>query len=98
MASAAHRQRHLDRWRRIFDSALGLQRHLSNQHRAGFRLSKSPARPCRSVSLQRDRDADFDVLNEAPKPKTQAPGKSQASNPTASFHADVLELRWGLGF
>src|SRR5947207_8932729 len=62
MATVLDRQRHSHRRRRISDSALGLQRYLSDQHCTGVRLSQSSARQGRSISLQRDRDADAHLL------------------------------------
>src|SRR5205814_9035828 len=62
MATAPDRQCHSQRGRRISRSALGLQRHLPHQHRAGLRLSRPPTRPGRSISLQRDRDTDAHLL------------------------------------
>src|SRR2546430_1897343 len=105
MATAPDRQHHSHCRRRISRSALGLQRHLSHQHRASLRLSGSPTRPRRSVSLQRDRDADSDVLNEIPSLKSQAPGELQAPNLKTCLRAFAVEfddwdlvLPWVLGF
>src|SRR5437588_8188545 len=82
MASALDRQHHSHRRRRIFNSALGLQRYLSDEHRAGLRLSRSPTRPGRSVSLQRARDADTDLLMK--KKKTP---NAQRRTPNIEFGA-----------
>jgi len=57
-----------------------------------FSVSPVPARPCRSFSLQRDRDVDAHVLNESPSTKSQAPGKFQYSNSKGKFHASGLEF------
>src|SRR6266481_9976244 len=104
MAAITDGQRHSHRRRRISRPALELQRHLPRQHRARFRFPRSPARPCRSFSLQRDRDVDAHVLNESPSTKSQAPGKFQYSNSKTKIHAPGLEfdawslvLLWNLG-
>src|ERR1700719_2948291 len=97
MATAADGQHYSHRRRWISRSALGLQRHLSRQHRAGVRFSRSPTRPCRSLSLQRDRDVDAHVLNETPSTKSQAPGKFQYSNSKTEIRTSGLEFdAWNL--
>src|ERR1700688_2646315 len=105
MAAAAHGQHYSQRRRRISRSPLGLQRYLPRQHRASLRLPKSPARPRRSVSLQRDCYADAHLLSEIPSTKSQAPGKSQFSTSKTEIHAGGLEfdgwslvLLWDLDF
>src|SRR5216684_6739419 len=81
MAAVAHAKHHPQRRQRFPGPALGLQRHLSHQHRPCLRFSRPARGTRRSFSLQRNRDADAYVLMKFQSPNSKHQRNSNLQTP-----------------